>query len=586
MPYVVVDGVAKYVPGVYNRFQVVSSLPGPAPDFMIPVLLGGAPSGHPYNADASKQVQESRYTPFSLQYTADGVKSYFGEDSDVGIAMTSAKKKALPFAYVANLAALTRASVIVTSTGPVNQYTLLPRKWGAPSNHIKIKAASGTSLEFTPLKHFSMATTNIGTTDTRIYVKDNSWVRVGQVITIGDNATTNVTKTVLTTGFEFTSAGQKRPYVDLTAAVGSAFTTANYALILEYDANTESSGTLADAQAQIDWVNQFSKLFIAVKHAAFTNPAAIVALASATVLKDISAWSTVTKGTSPAPTASDYTAFVALMEASAWDQFIQDTGTKPQSFYIADSSSTIHGTMRDWATDKRAEGNNISMTTGCAWGDTVVSAGNDTDPGFRGAALNSQDFMICAPGLDKIAAYLSLGPQVWASRVRGGVGHNLTSDSIVYTEVEKVWDERVSGHLTLLHKKGVCTIRLSEATKRYVISEGLSTLQQNASAWNTVTNDTCLVMQRDLADFNARVMTDGLDGSQLGADAVSPETVAAVAVTRGQFLEKIGTLQKGTFRIVSITLNESGAGYDVVWAGKPPVSNDFMVVTCQILVGE
>lgn len=590
MPFITdPNGKTQYVPGVYTAQRVVSNLPGAAPQFLVPVLLGGGPEGHPYNADASKQVQEASYTPFKLVATSAAAKDYFGEDSDIGVAMSWAKKHGLPYAYVANMGALTRAAVIVTSTGPITQFTLYPRSWGAPANHIKIKATSGTAFEFTPIKHYSMLTANIASGDTRLFIKDNSWVRVGMTITLADNVTTNVTKTVLGVGFEYTSTGQKKPYVDITATAGSAFTTANYGMLLEYDdANVESSGVLTNAQALVDWVNNSSKLFIAVKAGTFSNPAALIAVASATVLKDIAAWSTVTKGTSPAPTSSDYTSFVALMEATAWDLFVQQEGVLPQAFYVADSSSTIHATMRDWAIDKRAEGHPISVTTGGAWGDVVLSAGNDTDPLYRANALNSQDVMLCAGGLDRVAAYLSLGPAVWGRRIDGGLGHNLTNDSLLYSEVEKQWDERVSLNLTNLHRRGVVSYRLGEASKRYVISQGLSTLQgQGATAWNEGTNDTPLVMQRDLADFIDRTLREDLDGSQVGADRVSPETLAAVIVRRAQrTLEPRGYIAKGSFRITSIALNEGGTGYDVVWSVRLPTTTDFITATTSILIGE
>ena len=52
------DGTTKYVPGVYFDTQVRSNLPGPLPEFQIPVILGMAWEGHPYDADDKTETGE------------------------------------------------------------------------------------------------------------------------------------------------------------------------------------------------------------------------------------------------------------------------------------------------------------------------------------------------------------------------------------------------------------------------------------------------------------------------------------------------------------------------------------------------
>ncbi len=586
MPSFDFGGRVRYVPGVYGLQRVQSDQAGAAPEFHVPVMLVGAPEGHPYNADtAGKAVQETPFTPFKLCKTSTAAETYFGPDSDAAIAMRWAKKHGLPYAYICCMAALTRAYVIVNSTGPILQYKLLPRKWGAPANHIMVKIVSGTTITFTPPKRYSMVTTNIGTTDTRIYVKDNSWVRIGMTLTIGSNTATNVTKTVLTVGTELTSTGQKRPYIDLSATVGTAYTTATYAIVLEYDtANAEVSTALANAQAQVDWINTNSKLFIAVKESTFTNPSAVIAQATSVVLKDLAAWEAVSKGTSPAPAAADYTTWVTLMDATQYDAFLQREGVRPQIYNVIDSSATIHGTIRDWALDKRAEGQAVAAITGTAWGDVVINASDSTDPGFRAVALDSQDMQICAGGLDKVAAYLSLSPAVFGLRVAGGLGHNLTNDKLLYTEVERVWDERNSGELTYLCKKGVTTYKIAGSSPfRYVVCEGLSTLQNNANGWNTVTNDTPLVMQRDMADYTDLVVIGGLDGEQLGADNISKDTLAACVRKRAQS-KLVGRGLMTAFTITSIVPASNGAGWELEWGGDFVKTTDFIGVTTNIQI--
>ena len=132
----------------------------------------------------------------------------------------------------------------------------------------------------------------------------------------------------------------------------------------------------------------------------------------------------------------------------------------------------------------------MSITAGTEWGDTDLTASDSTNPVFRATALNSQDFSLVAGGLDGDPAYLSFAPAVFGRRIEGGVRHNLTNDVIQYSELEVHWDERGSGELTDLHKAGVIAYRLNVevGSIRFVVSQGISTLQANANSWNTGTD--------------------------------------------------------------------------------------------------
>lgn len=581
------DGRTVYVPGVYSDIRVVSDLPGPLPEFHIPVIVGTAEEAH-YTKDfaSAKQSNESDHIIFAPAGTSSAAETEFGTDSDIAIAMRFAKRHGLPWAYIIAANALTRAKVTATSTGPVTQGVIYSKKFGAPGNHIALKIASGTTVTITPVKRFSMLTVNAASGASRLYVKDVSWIKAGDSILIGDNNSTDASYVVDSVGSELNSAGQIRHYIVLTSNLAAAIDTAQYGLVFQYDAeNQETPDAFASVQEMVDWFNEESKYLGFTKDAGFTNPASLVALATSTPLKEIAAWGAVTVGTSPASVAGDHTTLITTLDASAWDAFAVDQQVIPQAFLVLDSSSTVHGSWRDWATAKRTEGSAVSVTVGCAWGDIVVGSGTDTDPGFRATALNSDNVMLCGGGLDKIAAYLSLAPSVFGRRIEGGVGHNLTNDDLIYSEVEKQWDERNSGHLTTLHKKGVVTYRLSTSGGiRFRISQGLTTLQNNAASWVQNTAQTPLAMQRDLADFADRVVKEDLDGTQVGADEVDESTISTVVVRRAQkSLLRRGYIKD--FRINSITLNENGAGYDLDWAIKLPVTNDYMGVVTNIQIG-
>lgn len=583
MPYVIApDGTAKYIPGVYTGLTVISDLPGPLPEFHIPVLVGTADEGHPFDANDNKYASEASFQSARLCRTTAAVESYFGRGSPLATAMRYAKRHGLPFAYVIAVNALTRASVIATSSGPVNEAYVFAKKFGAPGGYIKV-AYGSNQLTVTPVKRFSKLTATPATTAKRIYVTDNSWISVGQTLTIGDNDSAAVTKVVAGTGYDFDSAGQKRFWIDLTATIGTAFAIADDAMVVEYGTAIVSP-TFTRGQEAIDWLNDTAACPLgAHPHANFSD--ALWVTQAAGLLKELATWATATAGESPASTSGQHDDLITRLDASEWDNFLLVNGTIPQAWCVIDGSSTVHGAWRDWATAKRTEGYPVSITVGTEWGDTELDAGDDTDPKHRAAALNSEDVMLCVGGLDYLDAYLSFGPAVWGRRIGGGLNHNLTNDELVFEAVEKKWDERNAGELTALCRAGVVTQRLRTAGRpSFVVSEGLSTLQNNASVWNTGTNDTCLVQQRDLADFALRVFSDDLDGTIVGADGVDRDAVIAVLKARAD----LSLFPKGyirSFAITSVARNDGGSGWDVVPSVSFPTPTDFVTVDLQVHIG-
>jgi len=583
------DGRTVYIPGVYSEIKVINNLPGPLPAFQIPVIVGEADEAdYPYTFNSVKQAVEDEHTPFVGVGTSSACKTEFGPDSNVSIAMKWAKRHGLPWAYVVAINALTRASVIAQSGGPVTQGTIFAKRFGAVGGHIKLKVAGGNTVTVTPVKRYSLLTANAAIGATRLYVKDATWLSEGDSVTIGDNNTADVAYVVDSVGTELSSTGQIVHYIELTTALAADITTAQYGMVLVYDDdNEETPDAFGDVQEMVDWFNDESDYLGFQKAVTFSNPATLVALAAATPIKEIAAWSTATPGTSPAATTGDHTTFITNLDASDWDAFALDQQVLPQAFLILSSSSTTHQDWRDWSIAKRTEGYSVSITVGCAWGDTDLGAFDLPATGAATFVVTGPRVSLWAGGLDKIAAYLSLAPAVFGRRIEGGVGHNLTNDVLLYSEIEVRWDERNSGELTKLHKKGVGTYRLSTAggVISYRVSQGLSTLQNNATSWNEVDATTPLLMQRDLADFVDRVIKQDLDATQIGGDEIDESTVAAVVVKRCQK----SLLRRGyitDFTIQSVALNESGAGWDVDVAVRLPVTSDYIGLRTSILIGE
>lgn len=585
------DGILRYIPDAYEKTKVESSLPGPLPQFHVPILLGAGWAGHPYDVESKLVTGEVDPTPFKLCNTESALADYFGAGTELHRGMKFAKRHGLPFAYVVNLSPLTRASIIADTAGNVEQFTLYPRSFGPIGGWHKIGYATNT-LTVVPVKRYAPLVANLATTQTRAYVEGggiHDWLTVGATVVVGSNTVAGVERTITATGVEITSTGQRRHWVELSAAPASNTNTADYGVILQYATEKTYTKTgLTNAQLFIDYLNELDPYFRAVQHANFSN-AAPASIASPTPLKEVTAWGTVTAGTAPAVTNTQLAGFLSLMNAGEWGEFCNREQLIPQTYCLLSSSSTLHGTMRDYAQAERTRGYPISVTVGCAWGDTEIGAGNDTAPEFRAAALNSQDVMLCAGGMDREAAYLSTSPAVWARRVAGGPGHNLTNDSLIFSELEVKWDEINSGELTTLCKKGVATQKLAIGQViGYVLSQGLTTLQANVQIWNTSDATTHAAMQRDLADAISQTVRRDFVTGFVGADIVDANSIAASLTRRAQrSLQPRGWLKpENGFTITGISLNSSGNGYDVAWSVRLPDTVDFITITTTILVGE
>lgn len=583
------DGEIKYIPRVYFATKVASSSPGPVPLFHVPLILAHAWKGHPYNVDSLLETNEPKLGIAKYLQTDGAVGDYFGYGSDMHVAFKNAKRHGLGGAWCVSMSALTRASVVAdaTATKQVKVYSV---RFGPPGGWTKLKFATGI-LTATVLKNFAFLSANFTSGGTRLLLKgDTSWIQEGKTYSLGSNTIAVASVTVLRKGVEIDANGQDQPFVELTATFGSSLTTAGYALIGEYDTvNTfATSGTITTSQEFLDFINRdlFPKGIVgAIKDAAFTGVIPDT-VATATPIKELSTpWQTATAGTCPAATSTDVTALITLLNASAWDDFMLRYGLIPQAFYLVMGDSVSHGLLRDFAAAQRADGFPISVTTGPTWGDHVIDAGNDTDPKFRCAALNSQDVALCGPGADRLAPYLSMAAAVFGRRVKGGPGHNLTNDDLAFTTYEVRWDEKNSGQLSALCRAGFITIKLSTGRKpRYRISQGLTTLQANSGQiWNISSTDTWSVMQRDLADFVDRVQLVDLEEDLVGADGVTPATIAsALGIRAEKYLLKNGYLL--SYRLSSVTLNAEANGFDIQQEYTNARTNDFMSVLSTILV--
>ncbi len=584
------DGVTVYVPGTYTTTEVVSDLPGPLPAFQIPVILGSADYGRPYNVASIKidsLEPEIGADGFVLCGNPSQVARRFGRGSGVHIAAQFAWRHGLPFAFVVSLSALTRATVVVQGGEPlVDEANLVPRDFGAIPAHVLVQNTGGV-FTTTPVKAYAPVVQDASNTDTRLYLRDHSWVNRGQSVTVGSNVATNVVRVVVNKGEEVGADGRPLYWIELSATPGFAIDASlDYAYVLVYDTTGSRSYAYTSGTDLRDAINgdPLGHVYYAPLGTFAGNVP--TAVSTATALKDVAEWGSVTNGTSPAASPSDVTAFVTQMNAQDWVGFVNRFRLLPQAYLLAMPESAAHLTMRDYGIAERTRGFPISVTTGGDWGDVVLDAGDDTDPLTRTAALNSQDVSIWAGGLDYQPPCLSFAAAVFGRRVRGGPGHNLTQDDLVFSSVEVRWDQIGALEEDRLTRGGVGFYRLAHyAPFPFVVSQGLNTLQNNAGpVWDEQTAQTWSVHQRDLADYVERVLKEDLNRAQLGGDSVDARSIQAVLKRRGDDLARRGFIQAGSHVIVSIQPNAAGSGWDVVQRFQLPQLSDYITIANQILL--
>jgi len=583
---ITIDGVRIYIPGVYGTARVSSSLEGPARSFHVPVLLADAWQGYPYDLEDKLLTGETARLPTERLGDLTDVRDLYGADSDMAIAFGQGKRVGLPYALCLCTSPLTRASGLVTSTGPVNQFTVYPRLLGAAPGWHKITWTSGGVWTTTPWRNFSPLTANAASGDTRVYVRDNSWAYEGLTVEIGDNDTANAEREIVSVGTEINAAGQKLYWIELDSAVGAAFTTAQYGAVATYQGSrTESSGTLTTGQELVDYLNDESKYWRVVKHANFTS-AMPIAVATALPLKDIAAWGTITDGTAPAGSSTDVGNILDWLTDGGNSEIIRVEDLIPRLFLLASENTAAHTLLVTYAAAMREQDAArfpVQLITGCGWGNIDTAANDSDNPAVRALGIDSQDVVLVAGGLDLLAPYLSTAAQVWGLIASGGLVHNLTGDQLKGTP-ETRWS---TSQLEGLIRGGVLTYRMCVTGRgNYLgIAQGCNTLQNNATSWVNGTNETPLVMQRNIVDFVEQDKRLLLMGDVWGADAVDAALVRSKLLARAKSWEATGLIKEATYAIGDVAQNSTGSGWDVTDSYEPPVTTDFINLTTTIKVG-
>ena len=576
------DGLDHVVPGVYGSIQVQQGAAAPQPTFQVPVLIADSDSGYPSNwlSNADKFTIEANTLPFVRVGDATQAKRIFG--GDLAQIFSNAKNNGLPMAWCIGAGKMRRSGVIVRSTGPVAEFDLAAFYWGFPGNWVKIKWASSIFSYIVPTKLVKV-TANAAAGATRVYVTDSSWAVPGMALEIGDNDTANEAITVRRAGVDFSSTGQPLPYIDLTAALSGTFATADYAAVALYGPTAVTSPTFSAGQGQnlIDWLNSTQvngmRVFRAQRRGTFTG-ALPIAVSSLTPVKQVAAWGTVTLGTSPAASASDYADFIDDL-TTLLPQFIAAVKAIPRAWFAGTTSLTAQQSWRNYAITQRADNKPISVTVGCAWGDVDLTASDSTNPIYRAGQINSEDVDLVACGADGYGSYLTLAAAKWGRMCGSGIPHNLTNDPFIgFTTFEAKWS---GTDLESLCQGGVVTYSLPfiNGVVQPCISQGLSTLQTNLSTWN-IDNTTWSRQLRDNADLVDRALRLDME-SQIVGHEVDVNAVRAVGVARGAALLRQGYLA-ALPTLTQVVRNPEQNGWTVTWQVLLPGLTDYVDLTTLI----
>jgi hypothetical protein len=358
--------------------------------------------------------------------------------------------------------------------------------------------------------------------------------------------------------------------VTFTAAVTvSALVTDNARLFMDDTVNQEVSATALTTVAAVQAFYANSKIVTCTIASGITLMP--VTFASAR----LRASAGVTLGTWVDATATDWTNIANNFQrwndeiAAVYKYYIRVVGAMVSTY-------TIHPTLATMAATLRTNGNPIKVITGCALADYALTTSDNSYPVVRAQTLNNDDILLAGFGLDSLAAYKTLAGEIFGMVLANNVGHNLTHDQVVCTTVEKAYGQADTTYLTFI-QAGVIAI---QSTKNgYVISQGVTTYQDQTTTFNTVTKRTYLSSMRDLADYDTIAANQTLQ-NYVGADGVTATVVAKVLTDLANQEIQSGIILSAA--IISIVQSQNA------WIATRqvtiPTPTDFVGVVTQIIV--
>ena len=343
--------------------------------------------------------------------------------------------------------------------------------------------------------------------------------------------------------------------------------TSNYARIFQEDTDNQEVSSASTTPAQVQAFYNASKILNVVIGGAVT-------VMPTTLAKTyISALTSATPATSPAASPGDWQA-VADNFARWNEEFALFYGYRMRIIGLVTPDAGNHAAFRDMAIESATNGRTLGIVTGCALGDYLLS--NSNYPPTRLALLNRDNIQVAGFGIDGYDAYLSYAGQIFGVRVSKDVDWNQTGNPLVVdSSVEQAYSP-IDPAIDPFVLHGVMTIGVTKSG--YQIIQGVTAYQDHVSTFNSSTEQTYLVRNRDLADYT---LFNGINViAALGNNGVTPQMIQSVLGQNGQDMVDSGKITG--YKVVSITKN--GNAWKAVRQCSIESSPDFFVYENQILV--
>lgn len=396
---------------------------------------------------------------------------------------------------------LTVDTAWTTNPTTSSTYSILKAKW---------------QVTIIPTKNEKIVTASIVENTNYAYINSIQGVTPGKIFNLLSQAGLQSAYEIsdVDTTFNTSNNGYK---VVFTAAVASAsMTTANYTRLAQADTDNQIVVTFKHADWTLDNI-------VAVLNKAQSELVFSKATSGTVVLPEntggdilLGQVSGATKGINTAIGSNDWIT-IADKLPTYLKEFNTTNNVKLRLGLLGTSDSAVHAVYKSANAVLKTKGKQMLWLCGASENETA------TQLITRAKALNDGRMVLCGNGLDGLASWKSLAPQVMGMMMNKNVAHNLTRDLVNAAKLERNWTDVEIDNLT---RFGVLTVDAFPTGFR--INQGISTYQDHTFSWNEQDETTYLIQQIQLADYFSFGFASNLD-TLIGADGITKDRVQNTA---------------------------------------------------------
>lgn len=546
------------IPGVYAITKVVNEAGSSLPAFNVGVMIGKQTKGIPYSAavnDPNDFKGGDIMQPFSNTADLEKAQGAEAEGCELSTAMQYAKAVGAGTVFSMGVRPYTnlQSAAVPDKDVPANIMTFDSVDFGAHVNDTQIKVAANIHT-VTPPAFTTFLTADAAAVDTVLKVQNAQNYSAGDSVFVTDNSTPPIAGTV-------DSVDTVGKTITLKAALGSALTQAKYARLFKVDMTkiVVSAALVTTVDIQAFYASNPGGLILK----SVTGPITTV---DATYLGSV----TQTPAASPEATGADWTA-IANNFSQWYQEFALKNGVYLRYILVVSADASVHATFVSLVNGMKAQNRPLVVVSGCALGDKDLQASSANFPLNRSFATNSDRFEMASFGLDGKDPYKTYASEIFGTHLATQVNHNLTRDPIVAQSVEKAFDkfDPVYSQYTA---GGLMSIEITK--NGYIMSQGINTFHNQSVVFDPQTQETYLMRNRNLADFDLMATMEVLDQFP-GSDEVDETTVAAA-------LKISGDIMRDQYKYISDyvinSITKAGTNWNVkrtVYLGSP---DDFVVL--------